>query len=71
MVTEQHPLREWRKSQTPPLTIEKLAGELNVEPATLSRWETWKRTPSAHDLRRIWEITGIPMQEMVRPEDAA
>ena len=70
MSTIPHPLRQWRKSQNPPVTLAKMAADLHVQPPTVSRWENWKQTPSAHDLRRIWEITSIPMHEMVRTEAA-
>jgi transcriptional regulator with XRE-family HTH domain len=53
------------------LTQKQLANELGVESITVSRWERGVTTPSLPRLRRIAELTGTTMSDLVRAPDAA
>lgn len=52
-------------------TQKQLAGELGVEPITVSRWERGVTSPSLPRLRRIAELTGTTVSDLVRAPDAA
>jgi transcriptional regulator with XRE-family HTH domain len=53
------------------LTQKRLGDELGVESITVSRWERGVTTPSLPRLRRIAELTGTTMSDLVRSPDAA
>jgi transcriptional regulator with XRE-family HTH domain len=53
------------------LTQKQLGDELGVESITVSRWERGVTTPSLPRLRRIAELTGTTMSDLVRSPDAA
>jgi len=53
------------------LTQKQLADELGVESITVSRWERGVTTPSLPRLRRIAELTGTTVSDLVRAADAA
>ncbi len=62
-----HPLRAYRERQSPPLTQEQLAAQLNVSKASVSRWETGERKPEVELLPGVARKTGIPAAEL-RPD---
>lgn len=62
----EHPLKKYRADHG--LTQEDFANELGVWPLTVSRWETFKRTPRLQDAKRISEKTGIPVAELLTAE---
>ena len=53
------------------LTQKQLADELGVESITVSRWEREVTSPSLPRLRRIAELTGTTVSDLVRAPDAA
>lgn len=53
------------------LTQKQLAEGLAVEPITVSRWERGVTSPSLPRLRRIAELTGTTVSDLVRAPDAA
>jgi transcriptional regulator with XRE-family HTH domain len=53
------------------LTQKQLADELGVESITVSRWERGATAPSLSRLRRIAELTGTTVSDLVRTPDAA
>ena len=53
------------------LTQKQLADELGVESITVSRWEREVTSPSLSRLRRIAELTGTTVSDLVRAPDAA
>ena len=53
------------------LTQKQLAETLGVESITVSRWERGVTTPSLPRLRRIAELTGTTVSDLVRTPDAA
>ena len=53
------------------LTQKQLGDELGVESITVSRWERGVTTPSLPRLRRIAELTGTTISDLVRSRDAA
>jgi len=53
------------------LTQKQLAAELGVEAITVSRWERGATSPSLPRLRRIAELTGTTVSDLVRAPDAA
>ncbi len=62
-MTETHPLREYRERNG--LTLEALAGKLGCTIAALSRWELGQRTPRDRQLKKIIEVTGIPVAKIM------
>lgn len=62
-----HPLRAFRESQIPPLSLDDLAAKLGVSKSYVSRWETGKRKIDGKYLKKINEITGIA-PSVVRPD---
>lgn len=63
-----HPLRAWRFGQTPRKTLTSLAEEVGVTATHLSEIENWNNDPSLTLAHRIHTITGIDLEEFVRPE---
>jgi transcriptional regulator with XRE-family HTH domain len=53
------------------LTQKQLADELGVESITVSRWEREVTSPSLPRLRRIAELTGTTVSDLVRAPDTA
>ena len=68
-MVQDHPLKTYRKTQSPPLSQEQLAGLLDVERPTLARWETGKQKIGPKSLVKIAQVTGIRAAEL-RPEFA-
>ena len=62
-----HPLRAFRKRQTPVLSLTELAEQIGVSKAALSRWENGLRQPDPSLLPKISEVTGIPGVDL-RPD---
>lgn len=64
-----HPLREYRKAKG--LTLAQFAVLVGRSFVTVSRWENGLRQPRVDDLQKISEVTGIPLDEMVRASRTA
>lgn len=62
-----HPLRAYRESRSPKLSVRELARKLGKSSAAVSRWETGKRKPNVDEIARISAKTGIP-PEKLRPD---
>lgn len=64
-MTEKHPIRAYRESRN--LKLHELAGQLNINKGTLSRWERGQIVipPERFDL--IERVTRIPRREL-RPD---
>ncbi len=60
-----HPLKNFRSERG--LTQEALAALLEVDPITVSRWETGARRIDGKLLQAVAEKTGIPKREL-RPD---
>lgn len=54
-----HPLRAWRLAQTPPVTLEVLAGRLGTTKASLSRIENGKQVCGFDLVKKVVTETGI------------
>jgi transcriptional regulator with XRE-family HTH domain len=52
------------------LTQKQLADALGVDAITVSRWEREVTTPSLSRLRRVAEVTGMTVSDLVRAPDA-
>lgn len=64
MAESLHPIRAWRQQQEPPVTLEKLATEIESTDATLSRIENGKLELTTDLAARISAYTGIPMRTL-------
>lgn len=53
------------------LTQKQLADALGVESITVSRWERGVTAPSLERLRRVAQITGTTVSDLVRPDSGA
>lgn len=62
-----HPLKAYRKAQTPPLTQDDLAKNLGVKRVTILRWEKGKRKIDSDKVPEISEKTGIAPRDL-RPD---
>jgi transcriptional regulator with XRE-family HTH domain len=62
-----HPIRIWRLSQTPPITLEGLGKKLGTKKPNLSRIENGLQPVSEALLPKIIAVTGIPA-ESLRPD---
>lgn len=67
MAASVHPIRVWRTSQKPKVTLEKLAKRLRTSEANLSRIETHKQPVTDDLLRLVVAATGVPAREL-RPD---
>jgi transcriptional regulator with XRE-family HTH domain len=70
-MTPDSPLRRWRRSQN--MTQEELAKRCGVSHNTASRWEKaqgqgW-RTPTGDALLRLLELTQIPLEGLLHPQE--
>lgn len=67
MGTSEHPIRTYRLSQTPPLTLEDLAERVGTTKPNLSRIETGKQPLSEALLKKLVAETGISARKL-RPD---
>jgi transcriptional regulator with XRE-family HTH domain len=58
-----HPLRIWRERND--LSQLELAKKIGVKEATVSRWESRDRFPRGKILRRLANLTGISVAELL------
>jgi transcriptional regulator with XRE-family HTH domain len=65
-----HPLRRWRKSQTPRVALEVLAETMDCTRAHLSMIEHYKLMPSYSLMLKLSLLTGISMEAMAPPQRA-
>lgn len=65
-----HPLRLWRKSQDPRVSLEVLAEAMSCTRAHLSMIEHYLLMPSYALTLKLSMLTGIPMEEMAPPDKA-
>jgi transcriptional regulator with XRE-family HTH domain len=66
-----HPLRLFRNSQNPPISLRRAAGALGISPASLSRIETGSQECRPELQRRIYEWSGgtiSPNDLVLRPQ---
>lgn len=62
-----HPLKTYRESQDPKLTLEALGRDVDASKFTLSRIEHWKQQPSYGLLCRLMARTGLAPDCFFRP----
>lgn len=67
---EIHPIRRYREERglTQAQLAELIEGATHVD---VSRWENAQREPRGRKLRKLVEVTGIPMEEILRACSAA
>ena len=63
----EHPLKTWRRCQTPKITLATLAQRVGVTASHLSEVENYKNEPSLTLTSRLSEVTGIEMRSFVIP----
>lgn len=66
-MTDIHPLRQYRQTQTPKLSQEALAEKLGVARLTVVRWENGQRKIEGDRILRVTKVTGIPARDL-RPD---
>jgi transcriptional regulator with XRE-family HTH domain len=66
----EHPLKAWRRSQIPKVTLAALAQQVGVTASHLSEVENYNNEPSLDLTSRLSDITGIEMKSFVNPSDA-
>lgn len=69
MTRMEHPLKEWRRAQTPKVTLVALAARLGVTASHLSEVENYKNEPSLDLASRLSDITGVEMKAFVIPSE--
>lgn len=69
MTDSLHPLRAWRKGQTPPMTLAALAEKLGTSKGNLSRIEAGNQPMSIDMARRARDVTGLSLSALL-PEMA-
>lgn len=60
---ETHPVRAWRKSQTPKITLATLADRLGITPSHLSEIEKGNNVPSLALAVKLSRETGIEIEK--------
>lgn len=70
MKQSDHPMRTWRKGQTPAVTLTALAANLGVSPSHLSEIENWNNEPSLELADRLSSLTGLDMRDFRKPKAA-
>lgn len=60
-------LGDFRRRQTPPLSLAGFGKLIGVDRATVFRWETGTRKPDEKNLPKIMEVTGLPAH-VLRPD---
>jgi transcriptional regulator with XRE-family HTH domain len=72
MKQSDHPLRAWRRSQEPQVTLTALAVQLEVSASHLSEIENWNNEPSLALAAKLHGATKIEMKDFAKPKvDAA
>lgn len=66
-MTAIHPLRQFRKSQNPPLTQADLAEQMRVGRIMVNRWETGARRITEKRLPVVMQVTGLSLKDL-RPD---
>jgi transcriptional regulator with XRE-family HTH domain len=61
-----HPLKQWREAQE--LSQDALAAQLGVKQGMISHIEMYRRDPSTKMLRQLCELTGLPPDAFLQPE---
>lgn len=64
-MSDEHPVKEWREKQNPPVSQADLAARMLVKSSTVWRWENRKRIPQPFDLLRLSSITGVAIDELI------
>jgi transcriptional regulator with XRE-family HTH domain len=67
MIRMEHPLKAWRRSQQPKVTLSALAQRVGVTASHLSEVENYKNEPSLDLTNRLSDTTGIEMKAFVMP----
>jgi len=71
MIRMDHPLKVWRRTQSPKVTLVALAQQVGVTASHLSEVENYKNEPSLDLTSRLSDVTGIEMKSFVVPAEAA
>ena len=66
----EHPLKTWRQSQHPKVTLAALAQRVGVTASHLSEVENYKNEPSLTLTSRLSDETGIEMKAFVARAEA-
>lgn len=61
----EHPLKAWRRGQTPKVTLVALAERVGVTASHLSEVENYKNEPSLDLTSRLSDVTGLEMKSFV------
>ena len=57
------PLQQYLAENTEPkISKRDLAAKLNVDASLITRWASGERVPSKHKLKRVSQVTGIPLE---------
>ena len=62
----EHPIRAWRKSRTPKVTLADLAKRIKVTPSHLSEIENGNNEPSLALAIKLSKETGIDVERLAR-----
>jgi transcriptional regulator with XRE-family HTH domain len=62
-----HPLKQWRELNG--LSQTQLAAACDLDQTAVSHYELYARTPRGEALRRLQEVTQLPLAALVMPED--
>lgn len=63
----QHDLRTWRERKF--LSQAELARRVEVDPHTVSDWETGKKEPQRRNIRKLAEVLGIQPEQIIFVKD--
>jgi plasmid maintenance system antidote protein VapI len=71
MIRMDHPLKVWRRTQSPKVTLVALAQQVGVTASHLSEVANYKNVPSIDLADRLSNATGLEMKSFVVPAEAA
>jgi transcriptional regulator with XRE-family HTH domain len=66
-----HPLKTWRLTQKPLMTLAALASEVGVSASHLSEIENWNNGPSLDLLNKLCARSRLTVADFVRPKEDA
>lgn len=64
-MSDSHPIADYRKRQVPPLTQDDLGDLIGVDGMTVSRWERGENPPRGKNLKKIQELTGLSLADIL------
>jgi len=62
-------IREQREARVPKMTLTEMAARLGTSPAQIARFETGERPVTRDWLRRIADVLGTDIGQLLNPED--